>query len=82
MSHVNRELEQKPAAVKEQKMKNDNERRYRVMVHFATGYSPECVGTTDLLELAENTARKYLGADAKGVWINDTIKRTSTRMEA
>ena len=61
--------------------KSDNERRYRVMVHFATGYAPECVGTTDMLELAELTARKYLSADAKGVWINDTTKRTSTRID-
>ncbi len=61
--------------------KTENERRYRVMVHFATGYAPECIGTTDILMVAEATARKYLGADAKGVWINDTVARTSTRVE-
>ena len=42
---------------------------YGVIVWFATSSAPRCIGRVASLAAAERAAREYLGADARGVWI-------------
>ena len=42
---------------------------YKVIVHFATSYEPRAVASFTTLSAAEREARRYLGADARGIWI-------------
>lgn len=42
---------------------------FKVVVHFATSHSERIVSSFDSLKEAEQESRRYLMADARGVWV-------------